>query len=222
MTLKKQLITDDDFELKTKLEKDIKLLEHRISANTNGFECIICWNALNSSSNPVISTCCWQLFCYPCSIQYFTRNNTFETIHSFPSVSAPCCRKELLAPLFVQYSKSGLSKSLKDSINFFAHVRLFIYAPYMDYDNFCKTLCSWAKEYDLKTWANIRHKAHVLFINDIYNGPKIVNRISDYIDIIMIVDVQQVDDPLEGILKVLKRKKNGINIIHFYAPMTIN
>lgn len=227
-----------DVELKTKLEKDIKLLDHRISSNTSGFECIICWNPINSS-DPVISTCCWQLFCHACAIQYFIGNCVFakkefpvnviidnqwisiKEINTFPSVSAPCCRKELWAPLTMQYSKINLSKVLKDSITFYSHVRIFVYAPNVNYEVFRKLICTWIVEYDLKVWSKIRHKAHVIFINDIEQGPKILNRIFNYIDMIMVVDMQQVDDIIGGIMNVVKRKKTGMNIIHFYAPMII-
>lgn len=228
----------NDVELKTQLNKDMKLLEHRISANTTGFDCIICWGPIHSS-DPVISTCCWQLFCHPCAVQYFTKNSVFEKkefpvnmivngrwmstkeTNTFPSVSAPCCRKELWAPLTMQYSKVDLSKILRDSITFFAHIRIFVYAPHVNYEKFRTLICAWPVEYDSTTWSKIRHKSHVLIINDMERAPKIMNRILDYIDMIMVVDMQQANDIIDGMMRILKRKKSAINVIHFYAPMMI-
>lgn len=226
----------NDAALRTQLIKDVKVLEHRSSVGSDKFECIICWEYIDST-DPVVSTCCWQLFCRPCAIQYFIKNGLFEINEirintnnvgrcftnkesiMFPAVIAPCCRKELWAPLSMHYSNIDLTKIVRDSIIFFGHIRILVYAPYVHFEKFRAKICARAVEYDyLKSLTEYKHKSYVLFVNDVNKFPK---QIVDHIDMIMIVDLHQANNISTNLMKLLKKRKSAISVIHFFAPMII-
>lgn len=118
---------------KPRLLSKISVLKNRlIDADIDGAgTCLICWEPI-TTSDCIVSTCCFTVYCYQCAGAYFKRFESERDDLMLVPVITPCCGLFSMLPRYCEFSGNCVPtkwQKLRETMCHFSGANVVIYIP---------------------------------------------------------------------------------------------